>query len=145
MKSFRLCRSALLVLLCVAVAWATRSSAKTDGNAASQGRLAPPESVKCPHNDLTVYEGRVIAYRRDVSRTFLRIRTDAETTESVTIRHGRARSPVKWFLLRAEPFQPSDWKLIEARRGRLRPRLRVHAWVCTDGSNPVVDWQPPVD
>lgn len=109
-----------------------------------QQRLAPPPSVKCPHNNLTVYEGRIIAYRRSARRTFLRIRTDAETTESVTIRHGASGSPSQWFLLRAEPFRAGDWKLIERSRGRLRPGMRAHVWACSDGSNPVVDWQPPV-
>lgn len=110
-----------------------------------QGRLAPPASIKCPHNNLTVYEGRVTSYSRNARRTFLRMRTDADTNESVTIRHGRSASPLKWFLLRAEPFKASDWKLIETGRGRLRPGVRAHVWVCDDGSNPIVDWQPPVD
>jgi hypothetical protein len=113
--------------------------------ARAQGRLAPPDSIKCPHNNLTVYEGRVTSYSRNARRTFLRMRTDADTNESVTIRHGRSTSPAKWFLLRAEPFEASDWKLIERSRGRLRPGMRAHVWVCDDGSNPIVDWQPPVD
>ena len=156
MRIFQRRRNALLLVLCVAALHgvtlqgaavrgrATREAAAHPNRTEPQ-RLAPPASVKCPHNDLTVYEGRVLAYRRDAARTFLRIRTDAETTESVVVRHRRERTPLKWFLLRAEPFKASDWKVIERTRGRLRPGVRVHAWVCTDGTNPVVDWQPPVE
>jgi hypothetical protein len=108
-------------------------------------RLAPPAAVTCPSNNLTVYEGRVTAYRRAATYTSLRIRTDYDTTEQVIIRHRRGVSPARWFLLEAEPFRAADWSRIEAGRGRLRPRMRVHAWVCSDGSNPVVDWRPPAE
>ena len=113
--------------------------------AARSQRLAPPEAVKCPHNNLTVYEGRVVAYRRSAAQTFLRIRTDAGTNESVTVRHARGADPARWFLLWAEPFGPGDWRRIESRRGRLRAGMRANAWVCDDGTNPVIDWRPRRD
>jgi hypothetical protein len=112
---------------------------------AQRERLAPPDAVTCPRDNLTVYFGRVIAYRRGPTSTFLRIRTDFDTTESVTVRHRRGASPARWFLLGAEPFKASDWGRIESRRGRLRPGMRANVWVCSDGSNPFVDWRPPAD
>jgi hypothetical protein len=115
------------------------------GVAGGAQRLAPPESVKCPRNSLTVYEGRVTTYRRAAGQTSLRIHTDAGTNESVIVRHGRGEDPARWFLLWAEPFQPGDWRLIESRKGRLRPGMRANAWVCDDGSNPVIDWRPHRD
>ena len=108
------------------------------------GRLAPPPGLACPVNSLTVYEGRVTAYRRRAASTYLRVRTDFDTTEHVTIRHRREGSPARWFLLEAEPFKAEDWARVESRRGRLRPNMRAHVWVCENGSmNPVVDWRPP--
>ena len=106
-------------------------------------RLGPPPSIICPRNQLTVYEGWILDYSRTRARTSMRIRTEAETTESVIIRHDRVGNPAKWFLLKAEPFKEADWNLIESRRGVLRPKIRAHIWVCTDGSNPIVDWRPP--
>jgi hypothetical protein len=110
--------------------------------AAQRERLAPPAGVTCTGGDQTVYFGRVTAYRRAATYTSLRIRTDYGTTEQVIIRHRRGVSPARWFLLDAEPFKAEDWRRIESRRGQLRPRMRANAWVCSDGSNPVVDWRP---
>jgi hypothetical protein len=110
---------------------------------AQRERLAPPAAVTCPRDNLTVYFGRVVAYRRGATSTYLRIRTDYDTTEEVTVRHRRGQSPARWFLLGGEPFTARDWTKIESRRGRLRPRMRAHAWVCNDGSNPFIDWRPP--
>lgn len=120
-----------------------RGSPDQSASRGQERRVAPPAAVKCPLDNLTVYEGRITSYSRNSSSTFIRIRTDYDTTETVTLRHRRERSPLRWFLLRAEPFERSDWKLIEARSGRLRPNMRANIWVCTDGRNPVVDWQPP--
>ena len=58
-----------------------------------QGRIAPAPGLKCDRNDLTLYDGRVIAYRRRKGSTFLRIRTNFDTTEEVIIRHPATDDP----------------------------------------------------
>jgi hypothetical protein len=70
------------------------------------------------------------------------MRTDEATSERFTLRFARTEDASKYFLLQGEPFGPDDWKLIEGRRGRLRPRMRATVWVCTDERVPVVDWRP---
>lgn len=109
-----------------------------------RGRLMPPSNLKCERSDLTSYDGRVIAYRRRKGSTFLRIRTNSDTTEEVTIRHPSADDPSEFYLLKGESFTKSDWRLIEKRRGVLRPGMRANVWVCRDNPSvqPVVDWQP---
>lgn len=136
--------ASVLALWLLAGSYAPAGRAVTNGAWGGQ-RLAPPEAVKCPRNNLTVYEGRVVAYRRAAAQIFLRIRTDAGTSESVTVRHRRGEDPSRWFLLWAEPFRPADWRQIESRKGRLRAGMRANAWVCDDGSNPVIDWRPRRD
>ena len=110
--------------------------------ARAQGRLAPPESVKCDPNHLTSFTGRILSYQRRPGRVTLRVRTDEETTENFTLRFRKSEDAARWFLLRGEPFKQGDWALIERRRYLLRPRMRATVWVCDDGSNPIVDWRP---
>ena len=109
-----------------------------------RGRLAPPPALKCDRSDLTSYDGRVTAYRRRRGSTFLRIRTNSDTTEEVTIRHPATDDPSGFYLLKGEPFTKSDWRRIEKRRNVLRPGMRANVWVCRDNPSvqPVVDWQP---
>jgi hypothetical protein len=104
----------------------------------------PPSTLKCDRSDLTSYDGRVTAYRRRKGSTFLRIRTNSDTTEEVTIRHPATDDPSAFYLLKGESFKKSDWRLIERRRGVLRPGMRANVWVCRDHPSvqPVVDWQP---
>lgn len=104
------------------------------------GRLRPPGAITCDRNHLTSYTGNVLAYSRRASRVTLRIHTDEDTTESVTLRY--SRSPARWFLLNGEAFRESDWRKIESSKGRLRSGMRVTAWVCDDGNKPVIDWHP---
>lgn len=106
-------------------------------------RVAPPEAVTCPRDQLTVHEGRVIAYQRGMDRTLLRIRTDAATTETVTLTHAGTRDPSPWFLLERAAFSARDWSRIEVAPGRLRPGLRVAAWVCSADAATLIDWQLP--
>jgi len=110
--------------------------------ARAQGRLAPPESVKCDPNHLTSFTGRILFYRRKPGRVHLRVRTDEETTENFTLRYAKSEDSARWFLLKGEPFKRGDWALIERRRYQLRPRMRATVWVCDDGSNPIIDWRP---
>jgi len=123
------------VLFCAA-ALAVSSTAR------AQGRLMPPESVKCDPNHLTSFTGKILSYRRKPGRVTVRARTDEETTESFTLRFQKNEDAARWFLLKGEPFKRADWALVERRRYLLRPRMRATVWVCDDGSNPTIDWRP---
>lgn len=105
------------------------------------GRLAPPTSLHCDRNQLTMYEGRVTAYRRAKNRTTLTIETTSGTTEHVTLEHPGSDDPSAGFLLQSQPFTKKDWSRIESRKGRLRPGLTVLLWLCETGTR-VVDWRP---
>ena len=144
----RLLRICMGLLAVVSVEAQRRAAPGVESTSTAQGseqrRTAPPENIGCSRDRLTSYEGRVLSYQRRQGRTTIRIRTDWDTTEQVTVRHPGTDNPSKWFLLRREPFRHRDWKFIEVSRNRLRPRMRANIWVCEDGSsNPVVDWQPP--
>src|SRR5688500_13802923 len=89
------------------------------GDVLTQGRIMPPPELKCDRNDLTLYDGRILAYRRRVGKTFLRIRTNFDTTEEVTIRH-RGTDPSRFYLLNGQRFMKSDWRRIEKRKGVLK-------------------------
>lgn len=77
---------------------------------------------------------------RERGRTVLRIRTDWDTVEDVVVEHQTSPDPTNWFLYRGDSFRSEDWEKILDAAGRLRPNTRASAWVCSDGSNPVVDW-----
>ena len=106
-------------------------------------RLRPPEKIRCSRDHLTSFSGAVLVFKRNDNETFLRMRTDEDTTEAFTLRHPGKGSAAEWFLLGGKVFEPSDWKRIEIRRNKLHPRMRATVWACDDGSTPVVDWQPP--
>ncbi len=114
-----------------------------------RGRVAAPE-LECDRSDLTLYDGRITAYRRRKGSTFLRIRTNFDTTEEVTIRHpgrsGRSGSyaPSRFYRINGQAFSQSDWPRIERRTGVLRPGMRANVWVCRGNPSiqPIVDWQP---
>lgn len=110
--------------------------------AEAQGRIRPPDSIRCDHNHLTSFTGKILSYQRRPGRVSLRMRTDEATTESFTLRFRRTEDAAQWFLLMAEPFKQSDWALIERSRYRLRPNMRATVWVCDDRSTPIVDWRP---
>ena len=108
------------------------------------GRIAPPPGLKCDRSYLTSYDGKVLTYRRRRGSTFLRIRTNFDTTEVVTLRHPRTDDPSQFYLLNGEPFTGSDWRLIERKKKVLRPDMRANVWVCRGNPaiQPVVDWRP---
>ncbi|HWS73197.1 MAG TPA: rhodanese-like domain-containing protein, partial [Thermoanaerobaculia bacterium] len=108
---------------------------------ADRGRMMPPPQIRCERNDVTVYNGRVLSYSRKLGKTTLRIRTDSDTTERVTLTHPKSSDPSRWFLVNGQPFRAADWKRIEQRKGVLRAGMRANAWVCTDGKA-IVDWRP---
>ena len=131
-------------LRCVLAALATATLAGGAGSAAlAEGRVRPPSALECPRDHLTLYSGQVRDYRRGAGRTELEIDTDWDTREQVAIEHPRGEDPSAWFLIEGAAFTAADWGRIEERPGRLRARMRAAAWVCDDGRNPVVDWQPP--
>jgi len=130
-----------LLLVSVASGVAARSLSAVQRPTGGQ-RVGPPARVECPRDHLTVYTGRVTAFTRTRDRTEMRIRTDWDTTERVALTHTGSDDPAPWFLLGGKPFVAADWPRIESSRGRLRPETRASAWVCDDGRNAVVDWNP---
>jgi len=108
------------------------------------GRILPPTQLQCARNDLTSYDGRVLIYRRRKGNTFVRMRTNFDTTENVTIRHLRTNDPSQFYLINGEAFTRNDWRRIERRAGVLRHGMRANVWVCRGNPSiqPVVDWQP---
>lgn len=135
--AFRSPRAALGVMLGLML-----STSAPAGGAPAQ-RVAPPEGVGCARDHLTLYSGKVVAYRREAGQTTLRIRTDWDTDETVRIRHPGSIDPSRWFLIGRVPFTDADWPRIEASAGTLKPSMRAAAWVCDDGGPSLVDWQPP--
>jgi hypothetical protein len=109
-----------------------------------RGRVRPLPQLKCDRNDLTLYDGRVVSYRRRKGSTFLRIRTNFDTTEDVTIRHSGTDDPTEFYLLNGRAFEKRDWRRIEQREKVLRRGMRANAWVCRGNPSiqPVVDWRP---
>ena len=109
-----------------------------------RGRIMPLPQLKCDRNDLTSYDGKVLTYRRRRGSTFLRIRTNFDTTEEVTIRHPRTDDPSEFYLLNGNAFMRSDWRHIEKKPKVLRRGMRANVWVCRGNPSiqPVVDWRP---
>ena len=70
-----------------------------------RGRIMPPAALECDRNDLTSYDGRILSYRRRKGSTYLRIRTNYDTTEAVTIRHPGTSDTSKFYLINGEPFE----------------------------------------
>ncbi len=107
-------------------------------------RIGPPAALKCDRSDVTLYDGRVLAYRRRKGKTFLRIRTSFDTTEEVTVLHPGTDDASKFYLINSEPFTRDDWRRIERRKGVLRNGMHANVWVCRDNPSiqPVVDWRP---
>lgn len=106
-------------------------------------RVAPPPAVGCTRDHLTLHIGVVIAYRRELERTTLRIRTDSDTTETVRVVHPQGQDPSAHFLIEGAAFTAADWGRIEKSPGKIKPAMRAAAWVCDDGAPPLIDWQPP--
>ena len=108
------------------------------------GRIMPPSGLKCDRNALTLYDGKVLAYRRRKGSTFLRVRTTFDTTESVTLRHAGSDDPSKFYLINGASFTRNDWRRIEKTAKVLKPGIHANIWVCRDNPSiqPVIDWRP---
>src|SRR4029078_7116974 len=77
-------------------------------------RIRPPDSIKCPRNDLTSFTGKVLSYKRLPGKIVLRMKTDENTKEHFTLNFQESESPGQWFLLYGEPFKQNDLSLIES-------------------------------
>jgi len=132
----------ILVVLLIGVM--TFSTAGSVSFHQERGRIMPLPQLKCDRNDLTSYDGRVLAYRRRRGSTFLRMRTNFDTTENVTIRHRGTNDSSEFYLINGGAFTKSDWSRIEKRAGVLRSGMRANVWVCRGNPSiqPVVDWRP---
>lgn len=133
-----------ILFLCVFSAMSCLLAGDAVPSHAEQGRIMPPAQLKCDRSDLTSYDGQVMAYRRRRGGTFLRMRTNFDTTEAVTIKHRGTEDPSRFFLLNGRAFTKRDWKLIELRPKVLKPGMRANVWVCRGNPSiqPIVDWRP---
>ncbi len=106
-------------------------------------RVMPPR-LECDRSDLTLFDGRVLIYRRRQGSTFLRLRTNFDTTENVNIRHPQTKDASKFFMINGETFTKEDWRRLEKRPGVLRSGMRANVWICRGNPSiqPVVDWRP---
>jgi hypothetical protein len=126
-------------LLLAIAAVAPSADAAQPRQQADAARQRPVEGFACTRNDLTSYTGVVIAYRRATGETMVRIRTDWDTNEQVTLRHPGTADPSPLFRIEGKPFTQADWSRIEQRQGVLLPGVRAAVWVCADGKT-IVDW-----
>ena len=138
----RACSTSATVLVLGVLMGVTACADGQPRQAPGTARMRPPGEFACNRNDLTNYVGVVIAYRREMSSTTLRIRTDADTTESVVLPHPGTDDPSALFRFGGKAFTAADWTRIERSKGVLRPATRAVAWVCTDGQV-MVDWEAP--
>lgn len=104
------------------------------------GRYAAPDWLPCAPEQVTSYMGDVSSYARTAREIRVDIRTDWDTQETVTLSAAGGYEPR--LRLDGEPFDAADWNTIETSPGKLRAPMRVHAWVCRDGST-ILDWRPP--
>ena len=135
-------RQVRLLLACLLISGC--GQAEEQNTRANAERIAPLSAVSCDRNLLTSYFGVVSDYRRDANETWLKISTDYDTVEEVSIDHPGQQNAITQFRLWGEPFGESDWAIIETAPGKIIPGMRVTAWVCDDGRTPaLIDWQPP--
>lgn len=132
------------ILSVLFVSLLTLSASNAGSPRQERGRIRPLDQLKCDRSDLTSYDGQIISYRRRYGSTFLRIRTNFDTTEEVSIRHPRTDKPLKFYLINGEAFTNSDWPRIEQRAKVLKDGMRANVWVCRGNPSvqPVVDWRP---
>ena len=131
-------------LIAVALATLACMTAPDDVQArkGAQSRQRPPEAFACAPNNLTAFTGAVVRYQRESARTTLRIRTDWDTNEDVTVAHPGAADAAAFYRYAGEPFTAADWQRIESSAGVIRPSTRATAWVCSDGKV-MIDWGVP--
>jgi hypothetical protein len=134
-------RPCFVCALLVAAVLAPDANAGARTAAPARGRIAPPAQAACSSGSLTSYFGRVIGYKREAARTWLKIATDYGTVEALSVPPG-----AKHFLYRGRAFVEADWARIESKPGVLRPGTRATAWVCEGGGQaPLIDWNGVVE
>jgi hypothetical protein len=100
-----------------------------------------PARVSGDAHHLTSYFGKVVGYKRGKVRVWLKIATDYDTIEEVTVVDPAEKDPANRFLYQGRAFTAQDWARIESKPGVLRKGTRATAWVCSDGKTPpLVDW-----
>jgi hypothetical protein len=107
----------------------------------AQGRLRPPTFVTCDRNALTSFTGRVTELKRGDRTTELRIATDDDTRESLTLRHLKGEAN-RLMYRGGRPFTEADWSQVATPDG-VKPGVRATAWVCSGDANPIIDWEIP--
>jgi hypothetical protein len=119
------------------------AAAAQDSSAQRMNRLAPPPSLECDRSLLTSWTGVVTEYQRRLGETRISIHTDYGTDESATLKHEGSEDPSGSFLIFGRPFQPGDWRRIEAAPGVIIKGVRATAWVCEiANARIVIDWRP---
>ena len=93
---------------------------------------------------LTSYTGKVLSMKQQRGSTRIWMRTDEETSEQFTLRDA-TDNPLEYFFGVERKLQGSNWKQIETGKNQLRPDLLATVWVCENGGNPIMDWQPAKD
>jgi hypothetical protein len=106
-------------------------------------RLRPPEGVTCPRDQLTAYTGKASGYERNANEIRIRVDTDWETVEEIRVDLKPGEDVRSHFLLRGEPYGQRNLGEIEETPGKLKADMRVTAWVCASGPQPLIDWRPP--
>lgn len=139
-KANRLLIPAILILVITLPVCARQTA---DDQAAGRGRFAPPATLNCNRNDLTSYNGQVIAYQRTVESIQVRIQTTWDTIESVSMQLSETQPISNSFLINGGVFTRADWSRIESSEGVLIEGMQVIAWLCLDDKTPpVLDWRP---
>jgi hypothetical protein len=127
-----------MALLLVAAGVQARPATPARGG----GRMMLPAGLACEASHVTSWFGVVSGYRRERSRTWIRIDTDYGTVESTTIEHAGQADASAHYRYQGRAFTAKDFARIERKPGVLRPGVRATAWVCDDGKTPpLVDWQ----
>ncbi len=109
----------------------------------TESRIAPPATLECDRNQLTSYNGEVVAYQRNDDSIRVTINTDWDTRETVTLKFTQKNEPAAHFLIDGHGFSETDWGRIETEPGVLVTGTRAFVWVCLDAEMvSVIDWRP---
>jgi hypothetical protein len=127
----------------------TPNPTKTPSNQTEvrKDRRAFPNWLKCPRDYVTSFEGKVVFFEHEDKSVLIRMETDEETKEEFAVPYSEQDGQIDTFRLKGESFKTSDWKTIEADKGKLKADMRAVVWGCYDEKNNLtvkaIDWQPP--
>ena len=111
----------------------------------SHQRSMPPEILECDRNDLTSYNGALMAYTPHNDFTLIEIATEWDTIEAVRVPHSAEHKIEAAFTIHGEAFKPEHWAELGALDDNRLPTkgTQLIAWVCLDGETPpIIDWRP---